>query len=246
MAEFARIAPIYDLMTGFHRRLVNDFGVIKHVINKYGMTKVLDAGCGTGVHTIILSKIGVDVVGLDASAEMLDLARSNALNEGVEPNFLKEFYESMPDDWTDKFDGLFCLANSLVGVVTMERLSLALKSFQRVVRPGGHTIIQLLNFEHFQRDDQRIIKVSNEGNFTFVRFFDFEEHQTRLNVIVIERDMGEVRHRFISEPILPLTVENMSTMARACRFSKVDFYSDLSLTTEYTIDSKNLVVDLTI
>ncbi|MHB8128873.1 MAG: class I SAM-dependent methyltransferase [Mobilitalea sp.] len=39
--------------------------------------KILDLGCGNGALTKKISDMGVDVIGIDASKDMLDLARSN-------------------------------------------------------------------------------------------------------------------------------------------------------------------------
>lgn len=245
MADFTEIAPYYDKMTGFARRLIGDFGVIKRLVEKFEITTALDAGCGSGVHSIILSKLGVDVVGLDASAEMLGLARTNALREGLELKLENEYFETMPNAWTGRFDTVFCLANSLAGVVTGERLVLSMKSFNRVLQPGGRVVIQLLNFMAFRRDDRRMLKVSNEENLTFVRFFDFEEKETRLNVLIIEHELGELKHTFISEKILPINTEIMSLAARAGGFSDMKFFSDLTLTDPLADDSLNMVVVLT-
>jgi cyclopropane fatty-acyl-phospholipid synthase-like methyltransferase len=44
---------------------------------------VLDMGCGTGRHAIELAKRGFEVVGVDLSAKMLEVARRNALRAGV-------------------------------------------------------------------------------------------------------------------------------------------------------------------
>ena len=244
MADFSQIAPYYDQMTGFKNRLINEFGVLKHLVEKFNISSVLDAGCGTGVHTIILSKIGVDVTGLDSSADMIDIARTNALREGVEPAFEHEYFESMPNGWSDKFDAVFCLANSLVGVETGERLSLAFKSFYRVLKPGGRAIIQILNFIKFRRNDQRIIKVTSEDNLTFVRFFDFEEKETRLNVVVIEHEMGQVNHKFSSQRILPVNDEVLTVAANIARFSKIELYSDLTLTESVSMESNDIVAVL--
>lgn len=245
MADFASIAPYYDLMTDHSQRLVRDFGVIKHLVEKFGVKTALDAGCGTGVHSIILTKMGVDVIGIDSSAEMLAIAHTNALKEGVEPPFEVEYFEALPDKWSEKFDAVFCLANSLVGVEKGERLILALKSFKRVLKSGGRAIIQVLNFDNYRRRDRRIIKVSSHQNFTFVRFFDFAEDETRLNVIVIKHDLGQVTHEFFSQRILPLNKEILSIAARAGHFSTVEFFSDLTLAHPYSSDGDDLVAVLT-
>jgi ubiquinone/menaquinone biosynthesis C-methylase UbiE len=245
MADFSTIAPYYDLMTGYSRRLVREFGVIKHLVDKFKITRALDAGCGTGVHTIILAKIGVDVVGLDSSPDMLAIARTNALKEGVKPVFCREYFESMPPEWNESFDAIFCLANSLVGVQNAERMSLSLQAFYRALKPGGRAVIQLLNISGFRRQNRRIIKVSSEQNLTFVRFLDFDELDTRLNVLVLEHELGQVHHTFSSQSILPITAELLSAAARVNHFARVEFFGDLALAGPVAPDSENLVALLT-
>jgi ubiquinone/menaquinone biosynthesis C-methylase UbiE len=245
MADFSTISSFYDLMTGYSLRLVNDFGKIKHLVNKFNVKNALDAGCGSGVHTIILAKIGVEVLGFDASREMLELARTNALKEGVKPRFEYEYFETIPEEWWGKNDAVFCLANSLGGVINNQRLSLAMRSFQRSLKKGGSAIIQVLNTPWFKERDQRIIKVSSEDNFTFVRFFDFDRDETRLNVVVIEHNMGEVKHQFISSSIMPLSVDIIKTASEEAGFSKAEFYSDLVLTVPFTSNSRDIVAVLT-
>jgi len=244
MADFSNIASFYDLMTGYSRRLVNDVDVIKGLVEKSGIRSALDAGCGTGVHTIILTRLGVGVVGYDSSPEMLAKAKTNAAAEGVSPVLVQGYFESMPDEWTGKFDAVFCLANSLAGVGTPEGLAKSLASFCRVLKPGGRAIIQLLNTPHFRAADRRIIKVSVAGVYTFVRFFDFAGDVTRLNVIVIEREGGQVDHRLISEPILAIDKEMLIISAQTCGFSAVDLYSNLSLSGPLAPDSDNIVAIL--
>jgi SAM-dependent methyltransferase len=48
---------------------------------------VLDAGCGAGEHTILLTALGYDVLGIDFSARAVDLARSTAAGRGVAARF---------------------------------------------------------------------------------------------------------------------------------------------------------------
>jgi SAM-dependent methyltransferase len=245
MVDFSTISPFYDLMTGYSKRLANDFGTIKNLVEKFNIKAALDAGCGTGVHSIILAKLGVDVLGFDASAEMLEMARINAKHEGVKPAFEQEYFETVPEEWWGKYDAVFCLANSLVGVQIARRLDLAMQSFCRALKPGGKAIIQVLNTKWFLNHDERIIRVSSEENFTFVRFFDFDRDITRLNVIAIEHEMGEVKHRFVSSKIMALDQDRLSQAARYGGFSQVEFFSDMILSKPLTNESRDMVVVLT-
>jgi SAM-dependent methyltransferase len=49
--------------------------------------KVLDVGCGAGEHTILLARLGYDVLGIDFSPNAIEQARQNALTRGVDARF---------------------------------------------------------------------------------------------------------------------------------------------------------------
>jgi SAM-dependent methyltransferase len=49
--------------------------------------KVLDVGCGTGEHTILLTRLGYDVLGVDAAPTAIEQARANAADKGVDARF---------------------------------------------------------------------------------------------------------------------------------------------------------------
>ncbi|CAN3128060.1 class I SAM-dependent methyltransferase [Mycobacterium sp. smrl_JER01] len=49
--------------------------------------RVLDVGCGTGEHTIMLARAGYDVLGVDGAPTAVGQARRNAAERGVETRF---------------------------------------------------------------------------------------------------------------------------------------------------------------
>jgi SAM-dependent methyltransferase len=50
-------------------------------------SKVLDVGCGTGEHTILLTRLGYDVLGIDAAPTAVEQGRANAAEKGVDARF---------------------------------------------------------------------------------------------------------------------------------------------------------------
>lgn len=50
--------------------------------------KALDLGCGTGNHTIYLARRGFQVTGVDVSPKAIELAKENALRQGVVCEFI--------------------------------------------------------------------------------------------------------------------------------------------------------------
>lgn len=60
------------------------------LLKKYGsgVSTVLNFGCGTGKHDIELLKLGYNCTGIDFSELMIDLAKTNVKQEGVDIEFL--------------------------------------------------------------------------------------------------------------------------------------------------------------
>ena len=50
-------------------------------------SKVLDVGCGTGEHTILLTRLGYDVLGIDFAPHAVEAALVNAAEKGVDARF---------------------------------------------------------------------------------------------------------------------------------------------------------------
>ena len=57
----------YDRFADFYKKVFEKFNKKPEL--------VLDLGCGTGSVTLRLSKMGYDMIGIDLSCEMLDIAR---------------------------------------------------------------------------------------------------------------------------------------------------------------------------
>lgn len=103
---------------------------------------VLDAGCGTGVHSVRVAKAGFAAHAIDISAVALAGARRNAERAGVADRITfgrGDLTRLCFDD--GQFETLFSW-----GVLThIPDLELALAELARVLRPGGRMAIQVTN-----------------------------------------------------------------------------------------------------
>ncbi len=102
--------------------------------------KVLDAGCGTGIYSIELARMGARVTALDASSDMLDWARAKTGKAGLEIDFIKADGLKIPFP-----DGHFDLVLSVCMLCFVKERDAALLEMRKVLRPGGRIVVALLN-----------------------------------------------------------------------------------------------------
>jgi len=74
--------PIGEVVAGTQARVLMDF------IGGVQGRRILDVGTGTGRAALLLARAGADVTGVDASEEMLGIARQRASAEGLSVRFL--------------------------------------------------------------------------------------------------------------------------------------------------------------
>jgi ubiquinone/menaquinone biosynthesis C-methylase UbiE len=98
--------------------------------------RVLDVGCGTG--TLLISAAaqqpGLELVGLDADAEILELARAKADSAAAEISFDQALASEMP--YSDhSFDRI--LSSLFFHHLTDEEKAQTARQVTRVLKPGG-------------------------------------------------------------------------------------------------------------
>lgn len=93
-----------------------------------GMT-VLELGCGTGYFTRELARSGADVVAIDVSPELLEIAKANHSAPNVRYEIQNAYALSYPD----------AVFDSVVGSSVLHHLEIqeALREVYRVLKPGG-------------------------------------------------------------------------------------------------------------
>jgi len=137
---FAKIAPRYDLIND-----LQSFGLHRYWKRRLlELTKLkpgeraLDVCCGTGDIAIRLADTGAEVVGLDFSKPMLEVAkRRRSLESGIQnPTFLEGDAQNLPFD-----DATFAVATVGYGLRNLASWERGLEEMWRVTKPGGRLLV---------------------------------------------------------------------------------------------------------
>lgn len=98
--------------------------------------KVLDIGCGGGLVSVPLSKVGYDVTGLDASIENIQIAKTRKSKAKFIPSTIEELAAS---------DEKFNVVLALEVVEHVDNLELFINSCEKVLMKHGILIISTIN-----------------------------------------------------------------------------------------------------
>jgi SAM-dependent methyltransferase len=110
-----------------------------------GRTRVLELGCGTGRVTFPVAKTGVDLVGIDRSAEMLGraLRRKRRVRQPVRLQLVRGDIRSLPFP-DESFDLVMAPYGILQSLLRERDLAATLEAVERVLVPGGTFGLELV------------------------------------------------------------------------------------------------------
>jgi len=130
--------------------------------------KILDVGCGTGRHTIELSKRGYHVTGIDLSASQLERAREKASSEGLQIDFFRQDARNLT--FGNEFDVAIMLCEGGFSLMETDEMNFEiLRSVTRSLKDKSKFIFTTLNglFPLFHSIEKFQDKEKDEGNATY-------------------------------------------------------------------------------
>ncbi len=149
--------------------------------------EVLDCCCGPGFFSIMMGKEGHDVTGIDFSEGMLEHAKANCREFGIEPRFLQMDAENLQFE-----DGSFDMVVSRNAMWNMPHPEKAYGEIMRVLRKGGYACIIDASYHEMDRSefDRKPTKEDLERN-PYMRHDPYENGE-RVNPDGSSLPMGKV------------------------------------------------------
>lgn len=230
----------YDRFVNWPARLAFELPFIRSLFPRG--TSILDAACGTGMHTLALVQEGYQAVGADLSEGMVARARANAAHASTQAAFETAGFGQLRRTFLHNFDGLICLGNSLPHLLTKTALEEALQDFSACLKPGGLLLVQNRNFDAVLSHSERWMEPQGDARHIFVRFYDFESSGlVNFNIIALQRASLGWQQRVFSSQLHPWRKAELEHALIAADFSDITWYGNLQGTAFDAAQSPNLV-----
>ena len=236
---YDELASDYDNMISFEKAVEIKKKLFKNFVADE-IKSAADIGCGSGVDSISLSSLGLKVTSFDPSSEMLKAAKANADRTKAKIDFHNYSADSIPTEFNNNFDLVVSLGNTFANIPP-EEFSSSLKRCYQILKPNGHLLIQVLNYEKILAEKQRIVNITQVADKYFIRFYDFLNEQIIFNVLTFSKT-NPSESKLISTNIYPHSSKNFNSGLKKAGFSSVHFYSDFQLSPYNKAQAKDLIL----
>lgn len=188
MEAYTSFAQVYDLFMdnvpyeawcGYVCQLLEEQGVNSGL--------VLDLGCGTGSLTELLSAKGYDMIGVDNSEEMLQLAMDKRSKTGSDILYLLQDMRAF--ELYGTVAAVVSICDSMNYITEYEDLVTVFKLVNNYLDPGGVFIFDLNTVYKYQYllGDTTIAENREESSFIWENYYDEEEQLNEYDLTIFTR-----------------------------------------------------------
>ena len=240
-------ASVYDALY-YDKDYEKECDYIESLFKKYNCQPktILDLGCGTGGHAIILAKRGYEVTGLDRSSSMLEIAQKKANDGKVKINFLEGDITNVK--LHKKFDVVISMFAVMSYQITNEAIVNVCKLAKESLNPGGLFMFDCWSGPAvlLERPALRIKEVRLNKRERIIRFsqpeIDIIKHIVKVNFRVLKLKDNTFEETKETHQMRFLFPQEIRYFLEVAGFDKVDFYPFLELDRELTVKDWNMMV----
>ena len=173
---------------------------LQEILQKEGISDglVLDLGCGTGSMTEELAGRGYDMIGVDNSEDMLEIAMEKRQESGHDILYLLQDMQEFELYGTVR--AVVSVCDSVNYVTEKEELEQVFRLVNNYLDPGGIFVFDF-NTEYKYREvlgDRTIAENREDSSFIWDNYYYEEEHMNEyeLTLFIQETDQKELYHKY--------------------------------------------------
>ena len=196
---------------------------LEELLKEYGVQDglVLDLGCGTGTMTELLAADGYDMIGVDNSEEMLEIAREKQIKSGHEILYLLQDMREF--ELYGTVGAVFSICDSLNYITEPEELKQVFRWVNNYLDPGGIFVFDLNTVYKYQEilGEQTIAEDREECSFIWDNYYYEEEEINEYELTLFIQEKENLYRKF--EEVHYQRAYTLEQMLRLVKESGLEF-----------------------
>jgi SAM-dependent methyltransferase len=223
---YAGFAARYDLFhESFEEQNPERVEFFGRVFVENNVESILDCACGTGRDLALFHSLGLEVFGSDASQSMLEIARANLSERGIDISIAEVDYRELGKHYDRKFDAVACLSSSLLEMPDEGEALTALKSMREVLRDGGLLIVSQGTTDKMWSEKPRFIPAVNRSGFSRIFAIDYTARGARFNILDLFHDGSRTDFKVWTRDYEHILLrDDQDRLLAEAGFSDMEFY----------------------
>lgn len=206
---------------------------VRWMTGRFGLTgddRIIDFGCGPGLYTSRLARLGADVHGIDFSSRSIAYAREQAARNGLDIAYVEaDYLEYRP---AGRFDLITMIMCDFCALSPAQRAAM-LEKFRGLLGKGGHIVLDVYSLSAFADKTEESTYEKNQLNgfwsadpyYAFVTSFKYDDEKVSLDkYTIVERD----RQREVYNWLQYFTPESLEQEAHAAGLAIDEICGDVA------------------
>ena len=227
--EYSEMAQYYDMFYA-NKNYNKEVDFIKNFISSPQQT-ILDAGCGTGNHAVILNKQGFNIEGFDKSEDMIKVANNKLPNKF----FVDDMLNFTRNKKYDIIISFFAVFNHFRNY---HEFSIALNNLKNCLNSHGTIIIDLHNP---QKSGNKTEKIDNATRVMKWRKCNLFKKEYSTITYIVDDNTYTAKHTFKI-----YSIKKLFKLAQSLQFKSIKMYENYDINSSATSKSKNIQLVLTV
>lgn len=228
MKTYENFAGVYDeLMDNVPYRVWADFleKILKDDHIQNGL--MLDLGCGTGKMTALMAKKGYDMIGVDSSMDMLQIARERT--QDFPESFLYLLQDMRAFELYGTVQSVISVCDSVNYITKPEDLEQVFRLVNNYLDPGGIFIFDFNTEYKYQKviGDRVIAEDREDVSFIWYNEYDVREHLNYIDLSIFVQEKDNLFRKFQEQHVQRgYTVEQMKTLVEKAGLVFLEAFDD--------------------
>lgn len=239
---FDKYAHEYDQLTNASARVKYHTQEVQSLIDDFDPLFVIDAGCGSGLTSMLLAQAGIKTIGLDREATMIAASRKKYDKLKLPLKFMRGSFETPPQSLVGKADILICLANGISGLNSLAYLKKGLKGFYNCLKPRGVVVIQMLNYGSIPEKRIMPIRATKANGIIYLRYARRIGRRYSLHIVRVDNTKETPTFEPFVHDFDNFTPAEIARTAKAVGFEGLKRFADIERKKQFDSTARNLVL----